>query len=72
VPPAVIAETVTERSIGRLRLREEVQVVAPEGDEFLGWRRLPAQHHEAAGHIVDAVAVLVPGTIPSACSSSPM
>jgi hypothetical protein len=64
VPPAVVAEAVTERSIGRLRLGEEVQVAAPEGDDLLGWRRLTADHHEAAGNVVHAVAVLVPGHDP--------
>src|SRR5208282_3076412 len=30
-----------------------------QGDQFLGWRRFPAHHDQAAGHVVDAVAVLI-------------
>jgi hypothetical protein len=42
-------------------LREEVKVAASQRNEFLGRRRLSAYHYHAAGHVIDAVAVLVPG-----------
>jgi hypothetical protein len=60
-----------EPSVRCLGLRQEVQVPAAEGDEFLGWRRLPAHHHEAAGAVVDAVTVLMPGHDPLSVLEKP-
>jgi hypothetical protein len=50
-----------ELPVRRLSLREEVEVAATQGDELGGRRRLAAHHHQAAGNVVDAVAVPVPG-----------
>src|SRR5581483_3564602 len=61
LPPAVVTEAVTDPSVWRLRLGQEVEVTAAQGYQFLRWRRLPAHHDQAAGHVVNAVAVLVPG-----------
>ena len=61
LPAAVVTEAVTEPSVWRLGLGQEVEVAAPQGYQFLGWRRFPAHHDQAAGHVVDAVSVLVPG-----------
>ena len=61
MPAAIVAEAVTEPSVWRLCLREEVEIAAPQDNEFLGRRRLPAHHDHAAGNVIDAVAVLVPG-----------
>src|SRR6202035_2097257 len=62
VPPAaVVTEAVTEPSVWPLGLGQEVEVAAPQGYQFLGWRRFPADHDQAAGHVVDAVTVLIPG-----------
>jgi len=58
---AIVAEAVSEPSVWRLCLREEVKVAAPQRDEFLGRRRLSAYHHHAAGNVIGAVAMLVPG-----------
>jgi hypothetical protein len=71
VPPAIVTEAVTEPSIWRLRLCKEIEVTACQGDEFFGWRRLSACHHEAAGNIVDAVSVLVPGHDPRSVLKEP-
>jgi hypothetical protein len=60
-PPTVVTETVPEPSVRRLCLGEEVEVAASQRDDFQRRRRLPAHHDEAAGHVVDAVAVLMPG-----------
>ena len=60
-PAAIVAKAITEPSVWRLCLGEEVKVAARQRNEFLGRRRLSAHHHHAAGHVVDAVAVLVPG-----------
>jgi hypothetical protein len=60
-PPAVVTEAVAEPSVRRLCLRKEVEVAPPQRDELLRWRRLPAHHDQAAGGVIDAVAVLVPG-----------
>ena len=61
LPAAVVTEAVTEPSVWPLGLLQEVEVAAPQGDQFLGWRRFAAHHDQAAGHVVDAVAVFVPG-----------
>jgi hypothetical protein len=60
-PSAVVTETVPEPSVRRLCLGKEVKIAAPQRDELLRWRRLPAHHYQAAGDVIDAVAVLVPG-----------
>ena len=61
LPAAVVTEAVTEPSVWRLCLRQEVEVAAPQGYQFLGWRRFPAHHDQAAGNVIDAVAALVLG-----------
>lgn len=59
MPLTVIAEVVPELPPDRLRLREEVEVASAQDDEFLGRRRFPADHQEAARDVIDVVAVLV-------------
>src|ERR1700751_2923203 len=60
VPPAGVTQPIPEPSVRRLCLRKEVQVAASQRDELLRRRRLPADNDQAAGHVVDAVAVLMP------------
>jgi len=59
VPLTVVAQVVPEFPAGCLRLGEEVEIAAAEGDEFLRRRRLPAYHQQVARDVINAVAVLV-------------
>jgi len=63
-PPTVVAEPVTELPVCRLSLREKVEIAAAQGDELGGRRRFAADHYQAAGHVIDTVAVPVPGHDP--------
>src|SRR5205823_13419793 len=48
----------------RLRPSEKVEVAAAQGNQLVGRRRFAAYHPQAAGDVVDTVAVLVPGHDP--------
>jgi hypothetical protein len=61
IPAAVVAEAVAEPAVRRLRPGQEIEVAPRQRDEFRGWRRLPAYHHQAPGNVVDAVTMLVLG-----------
>jgi hypothetical protein len=63
-PPAVTAELAAELPVRRLSLGKEVKVAAAQGDELGGRRRFAADYRQAAGSVIDAVAVPVPGNDP--------
>src|ERR1700678_262337 len=61
LPAAVVTEAVKESSVRRLRLGQETKVAVSQSDQFLSRRWLPAHHDQAAGNIVNAVAMFMPG-----------
>jgi len=63
-PPAVTAELAAELPVRGLSLGQEVKAAAAQGDELGGRRRFAADYRQAAGSVIDAAAVAVPGHDP--------